>query len=83
MQAQDTNSTPPQKADHIHNINDGRGRRRVLVNGAEVKGAFYADTREGVVLHYDSPPVVAACGTECIQHTLQGKVEVEFIPDVA
>lgn len=42
-------------ADHIHTLDDGRGLRRVFVNGREIKTAFYADTKRGIVDAYREP----------------------------
>lgn len=40
---------------HIHTPEDGRGHRSVFVNGREVKQAFYADTKRGIVDAYRQP----------------------------
>lgn len=39
----------------FHHWNDGRGLRRVLVNGNEVRNAVWADTRRGKVFFYPHP----------------------------
>jgi len=36
-------------ADHIHTADDGRGYRKVFVNGNEIPHVSYADTKKGVV----------------------------------
>ena len=64
--------------DHIHNTDDGRGRRRVLADGRVVEQVFYADTRKGVVRYYVKPLRVHKHGKRAISRTLRGKVEVEF-----
>jgi hypothetical protein len=38
--------------EHIHTPNDGRGRRKVLLNEREIDGVFYADTKKGIVDRY-------------------------------
>lgn len=35
--------------DHIHTPGDGRGLRKVYVDGVEIKSCFYVDTRRGIV----------------------------------
>lgn len=62
---------------HIHTPGDGRGRRRVLVDGREVKRVVYADTVTGEVRHFEDP--IRLEGNEPVVHTLHGQVEVEFI----
>lgn len=66
--------------EHIHCRDDGRGRRRVLVDGQVVEQVFYADTRKGVVRYYVKPLRVHKHGKRAISRTLRGKVEVDF-PD--
>lgn len=39
----------------FHHWNDGRGLRRVLVNGNEVRCVVWADTQRGAVLFYPEP----------------------------
>lgn len=63
--------------DHIHTPSDGRGNRRVFVDGAEVKQVTYADTITGVVTQIVNP-VTVATGGEVMTRTLRGKVEVTF-----
>lgn len=64
---------------HVHTPSDGRGRRRVLLDGHVVEKVVYADTRKGVVRHYDSPVRIHRHGKRAVQRTKHGKVEVEFI----
>lgn len=42
-------------ADHIHTVDDGRGQRRVFVNGREIERVFFADTKRGIVDAYREP----------------------------
>lgn len=64
--------------DHIHSRDDGRGRRKVLVDGNVVEQVFYADTRKAVVRYYMKPLREHKRGKRAISRTLRGKVEVEF-----
>jgi len=64
---------------HIHTWSDGRGLRRVTVNGKEVDKVVYADTHKGIVRVHDMPPRVHKHGKRFIERTRRGKVEVEFI----
>ncbi|SMR69274.1 MULTISPECIES: hypothetical protein [Stenotrophomonas] len=66
--------------DHVHTRDDGRGRRKVVVNGMVVEQVFYADTRKGIVRFYEKPLRIHKHGKRAISRTLRGKVEVEF-PD--
>lgn len=60
----------------VHIAGDGRGRRRVLLNGRVVSGVIYADTARGIVRMYDQPPRVHKHGKRCIERTCHGIVEV-------
>lgn len=64
---------------HVHTSSDGRGRRRVLLNGVVVDRVVFADTRKGVVRYCDTPARVHKHGKRVIERTKHGKVEVEFI----
>lgn len=64
---------------HIHTVDDGRGRRRVLLDGQVVEKVVYADTRKGVVRYCDTPVRVHKHGKRAIQRTKHGTVEVEFL----
>lgn len=64
---------------HIHTAGDGRGLRRVKVDGREVDRVIYADTRKGIVRHHDKPSRLHKHGKRFIERTRRGKVEVECI----
>lgn len=64
---------------NVHYRNDGRGRRRVLLNGREMSRVVYADTRKGVVRYYPEPIRIHKHGKRAILKTRRGKVEVEFL----
>lgn len=63
---------------HIHLPEDGRGRRRVFVNGREIQRVTFADTRKGVVRYIPDPIKVHKHKKRVISRTLQGAVVVEF-----
>lgn len=67
------------RTDHIHTVDDGRGRRRVTVDGNQVDNVVYADTRKGIVRHADKPPRIHRHGKRIIERTKHGRVEIEFI----
>lgn len=64
---------------NVHRHDDGRGLRRVLLNGREIKRVFYADTRKGVVRQHRDPIQIHKHGKRTVVKTTHGKVEVEFI----
>lgn len=41
--------------EHIHHISDGRGKRKVFVNGNEIRYVIYADTKKGIVKYHPHP----------------------------
>lgn len=64
---------------NVHTHDDGRGRRRVLLDGREVKRVVYADTHKGVLRYYPDPIRIHKHGKRAIVKTRHGRVEVEFI----
>ena len=69
-------------ADHyIHTPADGRGSRRVFLNGKPVKNVVYADTLRGIVRYQDDPPQVGPDGVTYREHEARGRVCVEKIHD--
>ena len=64
-------------AGHIHTPDDGRGPRRVFLNGREVKRVVYADTKKGVIRRNDDPVQVHKHGKRLIERTEHGVVTVE------
>ena len=65
---------------HIFEAGDPQSRRveEVRVNGTAVRGAFYADTRKGVVKAYRQPFKAHKHGKRAIHDTLRGNVEVKL-----
>ena len=64
-------------SNHIHTQDDGRGNRRVLLNGKEVKNVIYADTEKGVVRFYPEPITLSGGCEEILTKELIGTVIVE------
>lgn len=62
--------------EHIHEGSDGRGPRDVFVNGNQVKGVVYADTRKGLVRCIHQPPKLDKYKQRLITFTLKGDVVV-------
>lgn len=62
----------------IHTLDSYPPVRRVFIDGAEVKMAFYADTKRGFVRHYDDPVQRHKHGKRAITRTARGAVTVEF-----
>ncbi len=64
-------------ADHFHRNSDGRGRRRVLVNGNQVDWVLWADTRRGLVCYAPQPVKAKRNSDEIYTRLLRGQVTVE------
>lgn len=64
--------------DHIHTPEDGRGKRKVYLNGKEVRYCVMADTKSGIVKHFDDPPKPDKYRKRAITRTKRGKVSVVF-----
>ncbi len=67
--------------DHYHHPGDGRGRRRVLVNGNPVDCAIWADTQRGLVCYAPRPFKMKRNSDEIYTRMLRGQVTVEPIND--
>lgn len=64
------------QAEHIHTPSDGRGRRRVLVDGQEVKRCTFADTMNGIVRFDLDPLRWEVPGEKFMQGEKRGRVEI-------
>lgn len=65
--------------EHIHHISDGRGKRKIFVNGNEIRYVIYADTKKGIVKYHPHPVRLKKGTDEVYTRTLKGVVTVEFI----
>lgn len=63
----------------IHHPGDGRGPRRVFVNGNEIDGVIFADTAKGVVEFVPPPARVKKNSDTVYTRKLRGSVTVEFM----
>lgn len=66
------------KYDHIHFVGDGKGKRKITIDGNEVGYVTYADTEKGVLVFHPHPIEVKPNG-DIRSRTLRGRVEVEFL----
>ncbi|MHC8408306.1 hypothetical protein [Pseudomonas sp. TMB3-21] len=64
-----------QSGEHVHWVNDGRGRRMVFVDGELVNWVLYANTKAGIAVVCDDPPTCAD-GEHIDFHPVWGKVDV-------
>ncbi|MCF7541828.1 hypothetical protein [Pseudomonas petrae] len=62
---------------HVHTGDDGRGLRRVLVDGVECQDVCYADTALGIVVAAFRPLRVVPGTDEIDQFVMLGDVVVE------
>lgn len=70
------------KTEHIHTVDDGRGKRAVFVNGNLIKEAFFADTRRGIVRAYRFPIRLHKWRKRLLFKTLRGGVEVRAVQPI-
>lgn len=63
---------------HIFTPDDHAIVKRVLVNGEEIKKAFYCDTRKGFVDAYIYPFRIDRYGKRCLWKRHRGAVTVEL-----
>ncbi len=66
------------RSEHIHTPDDGRPYRNVYLNGKQITGCFYADTRRGIAKCYREPLKVDKYGKRALSKTLRGNVVVEL-----
>lgn len=73
------NMKPGPAENPFHRNSDGRGQRRVLVNGNPVDWALWADTQRGLVCYAPQPVKVKRNSDEIYTRMLRGQVTVEYI----
>lgn len=66
------------KYDHIHFVGDGKGKRKIELDGKEIDFVTYADTEKGIVVYHPHPIEIKPNG-DIRSRTLRGKVTVEFL----
>lgn len=79
-------SSVPDQADyfrqaHVHTGDDGRGLRRVLVDGVEQQHVSYADTELGIAVASVMPLQVIPGTDDIDQYVVMGDVRVEAISE--
>lgn len=67
------------RPESFHHFNDGRGRRRVYVNGNEVEGVVWCDTAQGVAVFAPRPCRANRARDEVYTRRLSGVVTVERV----
>ncbi len=66
--------------ENFHHFNDGRGRRRVYVNGYEVSHVRWCDTGKGIAIYCPLPLRLKRPGSdEVYTRRLTGVVTVEKV----
>lgn len=65
--------------EHIHQVGDERGLRKIFVDGVEIKRVTYANTETGEVRHHGDPVEIDRDKNCAIEHTIHGKVEVQWL----
>ncbi|MFJ5297484.1 hypothetical protein ACIQAL_13275 [Pseudomonas sp. NPDC088368] len=85
LRAIDEHLHPRQTADeieyfsqaHVHTVGDGRGLRRILVDGVEFRDASFADSELGIVVAIDQPCRVMPGTDRIVEYVVMGDVRVE------
>lgn len=66
------------RTDSFHHYNDGRGKRRVYVNGNEIERVIWCDTDQGIAVYSPLPVRLKKPGRdEVYTRRLRGSVTVE------
>jgi hypothetical protein len=67
------------RSESFHHYNDGRGKRRVYVNGNEVERVIWCDTAQGIVVFCPYPVRVNRKRDVVYSRRLRGAVTVERV----
>ena len=65
------------RLDSFHHFNDGRGKRRVFVNGNEIERVIWCDTSQGIAVFSPYPYRIKHPGDEVYTRRVRGVVTVE------
>ena len=66
--------------DNFHRVGDGRGKRRVFVNGNELKSYIWADIKRGIACIHPHPlQIHKRKRDEIYSRKLRGVITIEFI----
>jgi hypothetical protein len=60
----------------IHRFDDGRGVRKVFLDGQEIKMAVFVDQERGIVDRFRQPLTIRRRDGQLITERLHGRVEV-------
>lgn len=66
---------------HVHTADDGRGLRRVLIDGVEQQHVCYADTELGIAIAAVMPLRVVPDTEDIDQYVVMGDVRVEAMSE--
>lgn len=67
------------RTESFHHYNDGRGKRRVYVNGNEIERVVWCDTLQGIAVFAPYPYRVNRARTEVYTRRIRGSVTVEQV----
>lgn len=67
------------RPESFHHYNDGRGRRRVYVNGNEIERVIWCDTAQGIAVFSPYPYRINPERGEVYTRRLRGSVTVEEV----
>ena len=67
------------RPESFHHFNDGRGKRRVYLNGNEIERVVWCDTSKGIAVFYPYPYRIKHAGDEVYSRRLRGVVRVERV----
>ncbi|MGH8331205.1 MAG: hypothetical protein ACRER3_17045 [Pseudomonas fluorescens] len=67
------------RAESFHHFNDGRGKRRVYVNGNEIERVVWCDTSQGVAVFSPYPYRIKRNRGEIYTRKVRGVVTVEQV----
>lgn len=67
------------RSEGFHHASDGRGKRRVFVNGNEIERVLWCDTSRGIAVFYPYPYRIKRSGDEVYTRRVRGSVTVEGV----
>mgnify|MGYP003619138938 FL=1 len=62
---------------HVHCLDDGRGRREVIINGQPVTHVIWCDTKAGIAIVADQP-IKSSDGYTVDVHPVWGEIRVIY-----
>ncbi|WP_042956512.1 hypothetical protein [Pseudomonas brassicacearum] len=64
-----------QSGEHVHSLDDGRGRREVIIDGQPVTHVIWCDTKAGIAVVADQP-LKSSDGENVDFHPVWGEITV-------